>query len=230
MNNQIVSSVGDVIKQNQGDITTVRFVSFLDIMGFKDLVARNNHNTILAKLTELTDFISELVGRYSGFHFSMFSDSILIYSDESEFEHFKTIVSLSSLIVRKSISIGLPIKGAIAKGMCTATTGEKLLYFGQPIIDAFKLEENIVIYGVAIHNTAEKEAVRLSQKSGFEFVYDYKVVLKGASSKHFIVNWYGSPIEPSIKLLQDIRMTVSDSPRRYIDNTIDAAIFLNQNS
>lgn len=222
MKEQIVSSVGDIAKQNQGDITTVRFVSFLDIMGFKELVARNNHNDILAKLTELTDFISELVGKYSGFHFSMFSDSILIYSDESEFVHFKTLVSITSLIVRKSISIGLPIKGALAKGMCTATTGEKLLYFGQPIIDAFKLEENIVIYGVAIHNTAEKEAITLSEDSGSDFVYDYRVILKSASSKHFIVNWYGDSIEATIELLQNIRMTVSDSPRRYIDNTIDA--------
>ena len=98
----------------------------------------------------------------------------MIYSDDSSFQSFETLVEFTSAIVYNSISIGLPIKGAIAKGICTATTGAKLLYFGQPIIDAFKLEENLVIYGVAIHNTAE-EAIKLFEKDGNKHIYDYKV-------------------------------------------------------
>ena len=226
MNNDIVSNIGKSHVQNQGEVTTERFVSFLDIMGFKDFIARNDYKLILEKLTELTDYISEEVGKYAGFHFSMFSDSILIYSDEANEDHFEIIVKISSQIVSKSISIGLPIKGAIAKGICTATTGEKLLYFGQPIIDAFKLEENIVIYGVAIHNTAEQEAIALVNRYESKYLYDYKVTLKSASSKHFILNWYGDQIDESMTLLTNIRKTVSDAPRRYIDNTIDAIIFL----
>lgn len=226
MDNQIVSNAGDVRQHNQGEITAIRFVSFLDIMGFKDMVARNEHNVILNKLTSLTDYISEEVGRNLGFHFSMFSDSILIYSDESNYAQFKTIVSITSLIVKESISIGLPIKGAIAKGTCTATTGEKLLYFGQPIIDAFKLEENIVLYGVAIHNTAEKEAVELFNEKGGKVIYDYKVTLKSSSSKHYVINWYGEDKEDTKSQLTAIRNTVSDMPRRYIDNTIDAINYL----
>lgn len=220
-NRGIVASAAKVEVQ-QGYATAERFVSFLDIMGFKDFVARNEHSVILAKLSVLTDFISETVGSVSGFHFSMFSDSILLYSDSSQSDDFESIVRLTSDIVRESISIGLPIKGAIAKGVCTATTGDKLLYFGQPIIDAFKLEENIVIYGVAIHNTAEQEALFLAKKTGTDLVYDYKVVLKNAVSKHYLLNWYGNQADDTINMLINIRLTVSDAPRRYIDNTIDA--------
>ena len=222
MNNKgLVESSASLPEQKQGEITVTRFVSFLDIMGFKDLVARNEHRVILSKLTKLTDHISETVGQEEGFHFSMFSDSILIYSDDSNFDSFVTLVKFTSSIVNKSISIGLPIKGAIAKGMCTATTGAKLLYFGQPIIDAFKLEENLVIYGVAIHNTAEDEAIKLANDEDKALLYDYKVKLKSAASSHYIVNWYGIDVEGTISMLKGIRKSVSDAPRRYIDNTLE---------
>ena len=227
-NSQLRSSVGNLPIQKDGEITVERFVSFLDIMGFKDLVARNEHHVILSKLTKLTDFISEKVGSKEGFHFSMFSDSIMIYSDDSSFQSFETLVEFTSAIVHKSISIGLPIKGAIAKGICTATTGAKLLYFGQPIIDAFKLEENLVIYGVAIHNTAEEEAIKLFDKDGNKHIYDYKVKLKSAASNHFILNWYSEDIKESIYMLNLIRKSVSDAPRRYIDNTLESIYFLKE--
>lgn len=219
--NEIKTGVNKVTELQQGEITVERFVLFLDIMGFKDFVARNEHRKILEKLMALTDFISEKVGNRAGIHFSMFSDSIMVYSDQSNDDAFSTIVCLSSEIVRKSISIGLPIKGAIAKGICTATTGVKLLYFGQPIIDAFKLEENLVFYGVAIHNTAEVEAIQLSNTEGVSVIYDHKIPLKSASSNHYIVNWYGDDINGTKEMLKAIRNTVSDSPRRYIDNTLD---------
>lgn len=228
-NSTVVSSSAKIEIQ-QGNATTERFVAFLDIMGFKDLVARNNHANILSQLLALTDFISEKVGVTESFHFSMFSDSIIIYSDSTNFKDFETIIILTSSIINKSISIGLPIKGAIAKGVCTATTGEKLLYFGQPIIDAFKLEENIVLYGVAIHNTAEQEAIDLCQKTGYTNLYDFKVILKSSSSNHYIVNWYGDDTDYTIQMLTNIRKTVSDTPRRYIDNTIDAIRFLKKDS
>lgn len=225
---KIKEQISNVSELQTGDVTIERFVAFLDIMGFKDFVARNDHRVILEKLTTLTDFMSETVGREHGFYFTMFSDSIMVYSDKSDEEAFSIIVYLISEIVRESISIGLPIKGAIAKGVCTATTGEKLLYFGQPIIDAFKLEENLVIYGVAIHNTAEEEAIRLSKKKDFSMVYDYNVPLKSASSNHYIINWYGDNIERTKGMLMEIRKTVSDFPRRYIDNTLKCISFVEE--
>lgn len=225
---RIQEKISKVSELQAGDATIERFVAFLDIMGFKDFVARNEHDVILEKLTILTDFISETVGSKHGFYFTMFSDSIMVYSDKSDDAAFAILVYLASEIVRESISIGLPIKGAIAKGKCTATTGEKLLYFGQPIIDAFKLEENLVIYGVAIHNTAEEEAILLNKEKGSSMVYDYNVPLKSALSNHYIINWYGDNIGRAKDMLMEIRKTVSDFPRRYIDNTLKCISFVEE--
>lgn len=62
---------------------------------------------------------------------------------------FKSLLTKVSKIIEKSISLGLPIKGAIAKGECTVSLSYKPFFFGQPIIDAYTLEEmwcSMVLY------------------------------------------------------------------------------------
>ncbi len=201
-------------------ITAERFVIFLDIMGFKDRVARSSHKDILQVLQELSNFISENIPQEEeGLMFTMFSDSIIILSSDKTEETFKKIVNIASKVVEKAIEIGLPIKGALACGECTVINSNKPLYFGQNIIDAYVLEESIEIYGVALHNTVEKLAVDMAKESSL--VFDYKVKLKKSTSNHYIVSWFANDITRSEHNLLEIRKTVSDSPRRYIDYTLD---------
>lgn len=200
-------------------ITTERFVVFLDIMGFKDRVARNPHHEILSVLQKLSSFISENIKQGEGLMFTMFSDSIIILSSDKTEETFKQIVNIASKVVEKAIEIGLPIKGAIACGECTVISSNKPLYFGQNIIDAYVLEESIEIYGVALHNTVEKFAVDMAKESNQ--IFDYKVKLKKSTSSHYVVSWFANDITRSEHNLLEIRKTVSDSPRRYIDYTLD---------
>ena len=42
----------------KGELTATRYVAFLDIMGFKDRVARHSHNEILTELQDLSVYIS----------------------------------------------------------------------------------------------------------------------------------------------------------------------------
>lgn len=196
-----------------------RIVVFLDIMGFKDLVARQTETKINEKLHELSTFISSRVTPESLVQFSIFSDSIILFSNESTVESFKYMIILTGNIVEKSIELGLPIRGAVAAGLCTVTNEKVPYYFGQPIVDAYTLEENLVLYGVVLHNTVEKFAI--NQGESKDLVFDYKVMLKGGASKHYIVNWFGRNYESNMGKLKAIRTTVSDSPRRYIDATID---------
>lgn len=196
-----------------------RIVVFLDIMGFKDLVARQTETKINEKLHELSTVISSMVAPESCVQFSIFSDSIILFSNESTLDSFNQMISLTGNIVEKSIELGLPIRGAIAAGQCTVTNEKVPYYFGQPIVDAFTLEENLVLYGVVLHNTVEQFAVEHGEDK--KLVFDYKVILKGGASRHYVVNWFGNNYEKNMANLQAIRKTVSDSPRRYIDATID---------
>lgn len=191
-----------------------RFVAFLDIMGFKDMVARRSENKIEDKLEKLSTFIAETKEDLKDSSCYIFSDSIILFTGCDEQGALTGIISTVGKVVEKAIGLGLPIKGAIAKGICTVKEN-KQFYFGQPIIDAYSLEENIILYGVALHNSVEQEAQSLSK----EFVFDFDLPLKGGTSKHYIVNWFANDIEENRTNLRNIRKTVSDSPRRYIDNT-----------
>lgn len=193
-----------------------RVVAFLDIMGFKDMVSRQSETKIDEKLYVLTSFISSNV-RDGFIQFSVFSDSIIIFSSDLSLNSFKQIVNLVASIMAKSISLGLPIKGAIASGECTVTNDKTPYYFGQPIIDAYLLEENVEMYGVVLHHTVESLAVESTNDS--DLVFDYLTKFRGGESMHYVVNWFGNNYEENEKNINAIRFNVSDSARRYIDAT-----------
>lgn len=196
--------------------TCERIVAFLDIMGFKDMVARH-FNDIKEKLEALSKFIGTTMDE--DYQYMIFSDSIILYAKSGDLNVFRSLLQKVSGIIEKSIELGLPIKGAIAKGVCTVSMGYKPFLFGQPIIDAYTLEEDVVLYGVVFHNTVEKQAEDLASIDN-DYVFDYNVPLKGGKSSHFVLNWFGSDIGKNIEKLKAIRYTVSDLPRRYIDNTL----------
>ena len=166
----IASSFGEqpvvLSPKKQTPDTCERIVAFLDIMGFKDMVARH-FETIKDKLEKLSSFIGETMDE--NYQYMIFSDSIILYAKSDGMEVFKSLLTKVSKIIEKSISLGLPIKGAIAKGECTVSLSYKPFFFGQPIIDAYTLEENVVLYGVVLHNTVEDMALELSRvNSDFE--------------------------------------------------------------
>lgn len=216
----IASSFGEqpvvLSPKKQTPDTCERIVAFLDIMGFKDMVARH-FETIKDKLEKLSSFIGETMDE--NYQYMIFSDSIILYAKSDGMEVFKSLLTKVSKIIEKSISLGLPIKGAIAKGECTVSLSYKPFFFGQPIIDAYTLEEHVVLYGVVLHNTVEDMALELSRVNS-DFVFDFNVPLKGGNSNHFVLNWFGQDLEQNRSNLMSIRTTVSDSPRRYIDNTL----------
>lgn len=200
-----------------------RLVAFLDIMGFKDMVARH-FNEIERQLTSLSKFISQIISEHQGYQYMIFSDSIIIYASAEIEDVFHNFLSKVARIIEKSIELGLPIKGAIAFGDCSVCMDDKPFVFGQPIIDAYVLEENVVLYGVVLHNSVEEFA--MSECINSQLVFDYRVPLKGGCSSHYILNWFGNNQDGNESNLLAIRKTVSDSPRRYIDNTKACMDFL----
>lgn len=206
--------------------TTERFVAFLDIMGFKDRVARTNHTSLLAQLTAFNKDITQYIGKYktTEIQLAQFSDSIVLFSNDITQRSLMTLAEVTRGIMQTAIKLQIPIKGAIAKGMITCDIS-KQLFFGQALIDAYLLEENIHYYGILVHHTAEKSVIEL----GGGIFKDIKAPLKGGNISHYELCWYledtigrGNAAVGGIKdKLKMIRQTVSDAPRKYIDNTLD---------
>lgn len=205
--------LGSASLQDDFVITVERFVAFLDIMGFKDKVARHNHDEILQDLRGISDFLSQQHPKEQGINYAMFSDSLLFYTDNNSKEQLKSLCNIVKELLIYATDIKIPFKGAISKGILTADS-KKQLYFGQPLIDAYLIGEEILIYGVVAHHTIENDAKDIDD--GF---INKDVPLRSGHSCHYILNWYRE--EEKVKnALTRIREDVSGTPRRYIDNTL----------
>lgn len=205
---------------NDLSITTERYIVFLDIMGFKDRVARTKHEELLSMLNDFNQKISQhiLEHREHGIRLSQFSDSILIYSSDNKQSSLQTISEVSSKVMETAINLGIPLKGAIAKGVITCDIS-KQLYFGQALIDAYLLEENVKYYGILAHNSVEAD-IKSLEWNGLSLFRDIEAPLKSGTVSHFEICWYKNDMQTAKENLSKIRETVSGDPRKYIDNSL----------
>lgn len=88
------------------------------------------------------------------------------------------------------------------------------------MIDAYLLEENIHYYGILVHHTAESAVSKLDET----LFKDIKAPLKSGKIAHYELSWYADENNELANIyaaLKNIRQTVSDAPRKYIDNTVE---------
>ena len=106
--------------------TCNRFVAFLDILGFKDRVFREKHQDVLNNLLDFRKTLQEIDNTSKGdipatiksftVKPAMFSDSIILFSSDSSLMSARILIVQTQSLIEKAISIGIPIKGAIAFG------------------------------------------------------------------------------------------------------------------
>ncbi len=216
--------------------TNERFVAFFDIMGFKNLVNSEKHENVLKVMEELSDFVKSVIDSK---HFdeddsmiktSIFSDSILIVSNNNSINCAANLMTHSAFLIEKATEMGIPLKGSIAYGKFTADF-EKSLFIGQPLIDAFLLQEELFVYSMVIHHTFETYLT--GQEYGEEKFpnnirwYRDITPFKNGKSKHYHLNWLFYTVD-DIKMRDGFRTLVSDfyksvsgKTRAYVDNSID---------
>lgn len=210
-------------------LTNNRFVAFLDIMGFKDMVARSSHQEILEKLIGLSAIANTTKTKgwmKNNIHITIFSDSIIVFSKDDSYEAADIFIWVVRFLICRIIEFKMGVKGGIAFGELTVNPALQL-YFGQPLIDAFQLEEELQYYGVVLHHTAEAKIIKLDSKIMPNFAV-FPTKLRQGTISHMNLSWFS--LANNVKdtgfdakrLLNAIKLTVSGAPRRYIDNTVEA--------
>ncbi len=210
-------------------ITTNRYVAYFDVMGFKEMVLRTPHDevyemmknirkTIEEKRQEMFDLSKERI-----IEITTYSDSIIVYSkDETSLGAF--IYTISAL-TGDLLSEGIPHKGAAAFGKMTVDT-EKSIFFGQPLIDAYLLQEELAFYGVVAHGTLEQE-ITATKGLVLALTTNYPCQFKRGNAKHVVICPIWVSGIPTVKECVDqvcesvkrMRYKASGSVRSYIDNT-----------
>jgi len=219
----------DTIKNEGWKVRTNRYVAFLDILGFKDYVLRHSINDVYKRLQTLNELCPEENDPNDdekGYvKTSIFSDSIYIFSKDdtrASLIHFITIVKRT---MRMALRKKIPLKGAIAYGEIVVDLDSQI-FCGQPIIDAFLLEEDLQYMGVVFHHTFE-EPFSKSKNYGplvlRKCIYEIDTPFKFGNRIHLNLDYrmVGSRTAPGYeKFVEEQRCYSSGDARKYVDNTL----------
>ena len=238
---------------NKWKTTDTRFVAFLDILGFKDKVMRKSHAEIyeeLSKISKLKDTVENRLSLKNTEKFYdadvyvvSFSDSIVIFSKNDSFENFEYFLVALRGIFANSIRHKIAMKGGFAHGEISLNKTEQI-YFGQPIIDAYLIEEDVNYLGVVAHSSIN-DYLHINKSSADHsilvksLIFEDKINLKSGKIMHLNLDWFiltqrdydnlkdEEKLQNIIAHISSFYCNVSGSPRRYIDNTIDLLQSLN---
>jgi hypothetical protein len=233
-------------KKTNWQPTDNRFISFIDIMGFKDLVLRSPHEEVYSLLTEISNIRNYIEKTTNGLEeryedaevdSASFSDSIILFSKNDTPASFDLLVYSTSFLFAKAIERNIPLKGAIAYGKISLNKPSQI-YFGQPLINAYLLEEEMHYYGVVAHHSILDYIHRNENeiKSTNGYLFNCFTPLKGGLINHTNLDWFRDLNEADDKEIVKIKdndfkkafydkmkvfaSKTSGAPRKYLDNTI----------
>ena len=208
-----------------------RYVGFFDIMGFKNLVYRNSHESVKKKMDALHKIVEEVNKSETksvpqinkSIRVVIFSDSVLFVTKDNTPATLNYLLLTSAWFIANCFKKNIPIKGALSHGMITANF-DKSIFFGKAMIDAFVLQEELHMYGAILDSQIEKKINTLKIPES-KWTKKLKVPLKGGMATHLVVNW----VDPVKKFsAEEIReeldkfyLSASGIIRKYVDNTVE---------
>ena len=206
-----------------------RLVVYADIMGFSHRVTFNNHEELKRDLQKFKQsWESRIKPLEKGGHLKsvQFSDSILLVVNGTNEKMFNIITKAAVCLVQSAMSLGFPIKGVIAQGKFSYDKDNEL-YFGLPLVEAYKLHEEIYYYGIVVHHSAEQTVKKYTDAT--KPYTKTTVSLKKGKTSHYHLSWHllnknlsaGNIKELANEWLDKIEESVSGTPRIYVDNTRD---------
>lgn len=204
------------------------------------MVLRNSHDDMYSKLKDISKHRSIIESlnetenikkrfKEAQIYTVSFSDSIILFSSGGTEEDAELLTQATSFLFAKAIEKNIPLKGAMAVGKMTVDK-ENQIFFGQPLIDAYLLEEDLYYYGVVAHHTMVHYLNNLKGKFKYQFhFFSKKTPLKGGNALHLNLNWkkaLGIIIGDKTQIKFEDKMKeftglVSGKPAQYLDNTID---------
>jgi len=225
--------MGEDEKDKDWQIAAERYVVYIDIMGFKNMVAAQPPAVIYKMMKEINSSrdSSARIGLIAGqdkmkflIKSTTYSDSIMLYSRDSSPMSLDLILLATSRLVADLFEKRIPHKGAIACGIMTLDD-ENSIFFGQPLIDAYLLQDELHFYGVVAHHTAELKLTKENQVG----LIQYECPLKNGGVNHkavipIFLHYYFKEEDPTKhQSLQDgltsMYFMASGHLRKYYDNT-----------
>ncbi len=194
----------------------MKYIAFLDILGFKEIIENNSTNYIKSLYNNAIDFVKPKIIDFwdnqdlndSVIEMSIVSDSIIIWTNNDNFQSLgKILLSTSNLLTGFMIA-GLPLRGAIVKGeldslnksIGTNSNVKTPIFFGKGLTEAYKLEGKQKWSGCIVHEdcfenlenkiSTGKENAGLGNYLKDQVISQYEVPLKdGEKMNCYVINW-----------------------------------------
>lgn len=142
------------------------YVGFLDVLGFSELISRGDEfeeifDGYVATIRNIIESID------SGFTYTIFSDSIIIYGEDSELSSLSALTKIvSGIQYRLLLNNNVPIKGAISYGKLNhydTNDGKDRVISGEPIVEAHRYEQLQNWIGVMLTPSVLRENKNLDE-------------------------------------------------------------------
>ena len=138
----------------------MKYVAFLDILGFKNYLENNNQEQAKKYIADFSESISSIWHECNTETLSglIVSDSVILYSKDTRVESLRKLVDVIIQICKyEFVNNSILIRGALTKGNFERQnpTGEvalsKELIVGQAYVDAYHLESKIKVAGIIMN-------------------------------------------------------------------------------
>lgn len=192
-------------------------VSFIDILGFKNLIRENKGPTIYNEYTEVIKRLRVFWKKTSlkaEFKTTLFSDSIIIcvkydkHDLERKRELYKSICIASAQLQVELLTQNIWIRGGISHGEMIFEESTDTIIYGDAFIKAYELEEKTAIYPRIV---VDPNVLDFLGFPTLKETFDY-------FNGNDYTNWKGDILFDTIKFYND------SIKERYI--TLDTPIFL----
>lgn len=204
-----------------------RLLLYADVMGFKSRVATRSHQKLKEEIIRFRadwDARTSCLKLGDYLKFVQFSDSMLLVVQGIDAKMFNLITQAGVCLMQIAMENRFPIKGVLAQGQFTFDE-VKQLYFGQPLVDASLLHDQLKFYGIVVHNSAEKTV-----KANADILRPYSktpIDIEKGKVAHYHLCWntlnsgykYEDITDKCNKWLDTIEESVSGEPRIYVDRT-----------
>lgn len=170
-----------------------------------------------------------------------FSDSIIIFSKNDSLSNYIDFTNLVTAFYSSALTYKIPLKGSFAYGEISIDKSKKI-YFGQAVIDAVLLQEDVNYMGIVAHHSIDlflkNNLTELLKSNYFEAqFFEEKTPLKSGNVNHLNLNWFTVIVssiphgnshtnEEDVKIyieeiISNFKYNATGYHRKYIDNTID---------
>ena len=179
-----------------------RYVAHFDMLGFKSAVYRN-HDEAWGALNDLRKAMDRIPAYgikdattekdlFKKVHAQIFSDTIIVYSLSNEPEDLIAILMLSAQLYHDSLSLCVPLRGAISYG--DFYINENLnLYCGKPLVEAHILSEGLQWSGIVVSDEVANNYFNTRNGSKFfdgAVLAEWDIFTRNfGNKKHWVINW-----------------------------------------